>query len=396
MIPETVTPPNRKQTRQSSYLVLLQNSRPQNDGDFFGNSLIRRFALQATARELLPNMRVANCLRLPVPHATEIDIISNGQRANFTNLIICASVWACPVCATRISEQRREELKTALSAWLAQKRKFVFMATFTFSHQMNTPLSETLEILKEAKRKMKSGRTWQNFAKSFGIVGTITANEVTFGKSGFHPHQHELLFVDIQKGQDKKTLVHELQYLLNGYWLHALEKMGASGISGIACDVVSSNKEIARYVAKFGHDEAEVETWSLSQEMTKTVVKRGKRKNQFTMTELLELAFLGVNEAGEIWREYAEVFKGRQQLIWSRGLKELLNVTPATDTELASSEPDDMRILGSISLWDWREIVKGGDKRGKRGEILEVAKQGKEALKAYLAREFKIELITYD
>lgn len=396
MTPVPLEPHNQAKKTKRHCLVVLRNSRHQLSGKIGDNETIRRYVLQAQARELVPQMRVSNCLRLHLPHATQIDVIANGERANFTNLTICASVWTCPICQSRITEQRRNELALAIEFWLSNPKHKLFMATYTFSHTLDQTLNQTLDILKQAKRVFKSGKRWQSIIKKYGIVGTITANEVTFGSNGYHPHQHELIFIDtteIKRTFSTLTLEGDLSSL----WINALNSLGAIGLEGIACDVVSSQKKIAEYVQKFGQEESIVKKWSLSHEMTKVPSKRKtKNKDSFTMMQLLELAFFGVTVAGELWTEYAYATKGKQQLIWSRGLKELLNVTELSDTQLASNEPDDMRILGSISLWDWRAIIQGGDKQGKRGKILEQAKLGKQALADYLRKEFSIELMSYD
>jgi hypothetical protein len=50
--------------------------------------------------------------------------------AHYKSLIVCGSVWMCPLCTAKISERRREELERAVSRHIAQNGA-VYMATYT-------------------------------------------------------------------------------------------------------------------------------------------------------------------------------------------------------------------------------------------------------------------------
>ena len=43
----------------------------------------------------------------------EVKYNESRKKAHYGNVQLCASIWACPVCAKRITENRREELKRA-------------------------------------------------------------------------------------------------------------------------------------------------------------------------------------------------------------------------------------------------------------------------------------------
>jgi len=76
-----------------------------------------RWALQAEARQWLPHERVAECLRVVNPMALGVEVLHapRQQAAHYKSLIVCGSVWMCPLCAAKISERRRsEELEPAI------------------------------------------------------------------------------------------------------------------------------------------------------------------------------------------------------------------------------------------------------------------------------------------
>src|SRR5260370_26666674 len=79
-----------------------------------------RWQLQREARALLPDERVAFCMRRIQATAVDVLYSPQNQTAHFGGLMVCGSIWVCPLCAARISEYRRgwvgEALTTPFSA----------------------------------------------------------------------------------------------------------------------------------------------------------------------------------------------------------------------------------------------------------------------------------------
>jgi hypothetical protein len=279
--------------------------------------------------------------------------------------MVCGSVWACPVCSAKISERRREELSAATAAWAGQ----LVLCTFTLQHSAADGLSGLLDDLQGAIRKMRSGRAWMSFQDRHGVAGTIRALEVTDGVHGFHPHQHVLFFVGA--GVDLDAFTRELR----DRWLASVSKVGRYASPRWGLDVRSSDAQIAEYVAKWGKEPK----WTTAHELAKSVSKRGRRDG-LTMLQLLE-SFVVYGEAGwadvgfgRRWREYAVAFKGKKQLVWSKGLRALLGlvVEEKTDQQLVEEVVEDAVCLALIDLAGWR-IVLAND---ARGELLDVASTG--------------------
>ncbi|MFL5624323.1 MAG: protein rep, partial [Ktedonobacteraceae bacterium] len=153
-----------------------------------------RWQLQREARALLPDERVAFCLRRI--QATTVDVLYSPQyqSAHYGGLMVCGSVWVCPLCAAKISEHRRVELEQAIARCIANGGA-VYLTTYTIAHKRYDNLSTLLQSFLQARKRMKQGRAAQALRQRFGILGTVSVREVTWSKlNGWHPHCHELVF----------------------------------------------------------------------------------------------------------------------------------------------------------------------------------------------------------
>lgn len=324
---------------------------------------LERWKLQATARGLLPEERVGTCLRRVVPgEAVKVWKAREADRAHYSGLMVCGSVWHCPVCAAKISERRRVELVAAIAAWKATGGE-VLLLTLTVPHYQHQALATVLKGFEKARVKQRESKRWKTLKASIGLAGSVRALEVTHGANGWHVHSHELLFLrpgSVCHPGDIQAL--EAQVLAS--WQHSCLRSGlgepnAHGVS------LEDGSKAALYAGK----------WGLAEEVTKAHVKRGKFANP-TPWDLLrqvaaeELAPGEISDAAELFQEYAKAFKGKRQLAWSKGLRDLLGLdVEATDEELAASQEESAVLLGSLSRANWARVVLAE----KRGEVLEAA-----------------------
>jgi hypothetical protein len=129
--------------------------------------------------------------------------------------------------------------------------------------------------------------------------------------------------------------------------------------------------EAAAYVAKMGLEDAR--SWGMDSEITKGHIKRAKDGE--TPFDLLRsvLADPGDRQGRALFREYAQAFRGKRQLVWSRGLRDLLGLdADATDEELSAAQDGDAELLGTLTTDEWRIVLRCD----ARGELLEVARHG--------------------
>ncbi|WP_231638776.1 protein rep [Paenibacillus sp. JCM 10914] len=181
--------------------------------------------------------------------------------------MVCGSVWVCPVCASKISERRRSELKTAFKGHL-DTGGHCTMVTLTFSHSARDKLDELLLALGKSVNKFRSGKRYNNFRKEIGLIGSIRAFEITYGQNGWHPHIHLLL-------------MH--QYEIDPWdWVEMEDKLYSMWSGACAANGLDTSREHGLKM----HDAAEASTyigkwgdlmdkrWGTDSEMTKPTSRR--------------------------------------------------------------------------------------------------------------------------
>jgi hypothetical protein len=316
----------------------------------------RRYELQSAARVLLPGERVAGCLRWVQDGSASVDVfhIIETQSARFGGLQTCGSPWACPVCSSKISERRKVDLRAGIATWESQGG-CVVLVTYTLRHDLADDLAETLVGLLRARHAATTGKSWMLFKGRWLIAGSVRSIEVTSGSNGWHPHIHELLFLD---GAQPDT--EALRVALLARWSQAVEKAGLKSVNDHGVDVQAADLSVAEYVEKYGKER----TWGAESELTKHSRKTGRWNNASPVDWLAEFCTTGDYLAGDRYVEYATVFKGQRQLVWSRGLRTLCGLgTERSDAALAAAASDNTEVLlASITLAEWR-IVLANDAR---------------------------------
>lgn len=328
-----------------------------------------RFAIQAVSRRLLPDMRVHNCLRVR-SKGREIEVVQSIEHktASYKGLQTCGSVWVCAVCAAKISERRRVELVSAITMHQAQGGQVLLM-TLTTPHGLGDDLAHVLACQAKALKYFNSDRASRKLFEDMDCIGQVRALEVTHGRkrqvnNGWHPHYHILLFV--RAGLDLEAF----QARLFERWLSACLKAGLKAPSASHGVRLDDGSKAASYASK----------WGLESEMTKghtKVAKDGETPFDFLRAYLEEQD----KQAAALFIEFAKVFKGKRQLHWSQGLKKRFAIGEASDEEIAEKQDDQAVLLGSISLEQWRAVLR----HEGRAIVLELAeKQGWEGVQSYL------------
>jgi len=342
-------------------------------------NMTRRFSLQNSARELLPNERVAGCLRSRIFAGRPVEVYKAlmFKAAFYANLQTCGSIWSCPVCASKITERRRLELQQGVNNW----RGRALLLTLTLQHSVNDSLEVVLlALLNTYSNKLIRGRFWVDLKRDFGLVGTIRTLEVTHGVNGWHPHGHVLLFSEHDKIDFE--LLHKRLFEKWEYELHAIGRY----TNKKAFDLQYSNQAVADYVAKWGLADSGGNDWNISHEMTKNPVKIAKNGG-YTPFALLESSAGGNEAHGRLFQEYFRAFKGKRQLRYSRGLKELLGLADKSDEQICDEKIEQSYLFMVLSREQWRQVL-GND---IRAELLQQVAEGDiQSVVAYLS-QFGIE-----
>lgn len=318
-----------------------------------------RYQMQAVARHILVNNRVGICLRCQCEKRKNVDVFKHQrtQKAFYGGLMICGLVWICPVCASKVTERRRKELKIASDSYLEGGGN-LNMLTLTFSHSKFDGLKESLKALGQAAAKFRTGKRYDKLRNQLGIEGSIRAFEITYGFNGWHPHLHILNFhkykIEGWERVDYEDQFYEL-------WSAACKKYGlkTSREHGLKLDDAT---EASSYIGKWG-DIVE-KSWGIDSEMAKSNIKKGREESLTPFDFLRKVVEDGNLEYATHFKEYAKAMKGKTQLYWSRGLKQRFKIKEKTDEEIAKAKEEPADLLGKLDWQDWHYIIEN-DYRAK-------------------------------
>ena len=334
---------------------------------------LQRWARQSAARKIIPEARVASCLRKRVKPFVELQYSQRVKRAHYAGLMTCASVWDCPVCSAKITERRRVDIE---SVAVLHPELTPFMLTLTMQHARGESLALLNAHIAEAFRRLKSGKGWELFAERWQIIASVAGKEITWGAVfGWHDHLHVLIWSRLSRSE---LDAEEIREAISSRYDAILKKRGRYANAEHGVDVRMADSLVADYIAKFGHEPKD-STWSLGAEITKGAAKMHLRADQhYTPFQLLDLYLLGDAasgaEAAKLFREYAIAMHRKNQLTWSRGGRAALGLDAIepTDEELAGAGQEDAQLLAILDAEDWAIVLKGEH----RGQLLEVASRG--------------------
>lgn len=287
-----------------------------------------------------------------------VRINTNGTRtAGFSGLQTCGSVHACPTCNAKIAAGRADDLAAAVNRW-HERGGSVVLVTLTMRHRHDQRLSDLWEALSYAWSKATSGRGWATDVAAHGsyVAGKTRipwarAVEATHGANGWHLHVHALVFLAGEVDADA------LGASMFQRWRDALMRKGldapVSHLGGLdVTHVGSASEAVGRYLAKstWAHDAA-----GAGWEVAGGAMKDGRRGNRAPFAILRSFVETGDLDALDLWREWERASKGRRQLTWSRGLRDLLVLgSEASDEELAAAELDGETVaLIDADSWKW-------------------------------------------
>ena len=341
---------------------------------------VQRFILQSVARKLFDNKtsRLNKCLRLRAAHQdVQVWKSIEHKTTHYKGLQTCGSVWICPVCSAKIAERRRLEIIQAMEAH-RQAGGCVNMLTLTAPHQVKDNLVDLLAKQAKALHSFWRDREVNRILEEMATIGQIRALEPTHGRlspqnNGWHPHYHVLMFqgIGVDLARFDQAQMTDWQVRLYLRWAARCVAAGLGEPSYAHGLKLHNGDEAAKYVSK----------WGLEDEMTKGHTKKAiYGETPFDLLRALQ-ADPDDKQAAALFIEYAKAFKGKRQLHWSKGLKKRYQVTEKTDEALAAETDDKARLLGMLTIEQWRDVlaVEG------RGAVLSVAASGGwDALAAYL------------
>lgn len=355
-------------------LGIITKSHPTLDTQGFQR--IQDYALQQQAAKLLHGKsRVCFCGKRKIDKNRNRSVVynPNTERAYFENVQRCGSIWDCKVCAKKITETRRKELAFANELWKSgvvlqtfdyseYPENFIgpirptweyvkghtYLITLTNSHNAGHSLLSQREGQKKAMKRFFEGRKAEALMGRLGKRFHITNYEVTFGKNGWHPHHHILVF------SDKALSISEFSALRNELAEHWINCCRLSKLP-------LPNMEHGLDLADGTYADQYIGKWGVEHEMTKGHIKKGK-EGGLTPFDLLQLSFedelVFGRKPSQLFKEYAAAFKGARQLMWSRGLKDVFGLCDVSDDEIMDKVTDEAIKLNDVEDLVFRLLVK--------------------------------------
>lgn len=297
------------------------------------------------------------------------DELGHAERVSYRGVVVCGNGWVCPVCASKITEGRRRELRAGVQRH-RNAGGAVVLSTFTFSHGQNDELRPAWAKLGRAMQAFARSQTVKQFRAEMGFTGRIRSREITYGVNGWHPHAHALELYDGARCTEEK--LDGWSRTLSAAWQRCCTVQGL-GTPSIEHGFKVSLTDVDDYIAKWGID-AELTKWHIKRNRPNPDADGELGLNGYSPFDLLRIHAgeleadrrlkLGTDRAAALFTEYADSVKGTAQLHWSRGLKKTLGVDKLSDDELAQDDAaiaarDDEppEVLGTLTASDWFTIV---------------------------------------
>lgn len=317
--------------------------------DVASDVLVSRYRLLARSKRILRGAEgvgsgVLGCQTVPYCVGGYVDVVravdevaGRGRPVSYRRVKSCNSIWVCPVCSARIASGRSAEVRQAIR-WAMQLGLDAYMMTLTYRHNRGDDLGVLLSQMSAASVSFWGGRSVKAVWRSAGMVGRITATEVTYSDAaGWHPHIHVLLIGRRGLSCD------DLHAAWSPLWLAALSRAGLSGVADVACHVQGA-RAVENYLIK------------MSSEMTLgNVSKCGRVEGHYSPFQLLAMSEYRLDYKS-LWRAYYGVTKGKRSLVWSRGLKGMVGVADVPDDEVAEVAGE-TEVVIVVNSRDWRRLT---------------------------------------
>ena len=327
--------------------------------------------------------RVLGCGSL-LGSVTPAFLTSETHKIVHGGLAQCGSVWVCPECAAKIQARRADENLQAIK-WASEQGYHVSFITLTATHNASERLVDLIDRFTAAYRRYGRSSTMSRVRKSVGFVGSIKAVETTHGVNGWHWHAHVIYITESPLGGYADDL--------QGAWLRALEseqvfdsndERAASAALAHAfrfdaiekADDGKQAKGVAEYLAKMasswealaGVDEAD-KLEGLAAETARLNTKLGRARNRTPFQILRDAIMINPDDETQdaaysadlrLFVEYALATKGRQQIVWSHGLKAMVGIASLSDEELAEEQEESGTIVYGLTRAHWSALRRDG------------------------------------
>lgn len=280
--------------------------------------------------------RDAKCMRVRIEHQADVPLTRSDRGSWSASGLVRCGHWTCPSCGRYRAREVAGTLGCAMERWLAGSEGMhrdddtldVWMLTPTVPHYADDCVGMIVDGLYRAWSHFKRSRTWQRFARTYGVRADVRVLDATHrGRNGCHPHFHVALFVDgappgfrhERQAFRVRALSEEVlaQSGLVDAWAAAVERSVGRRPGDDVGLMLSPSEEASSYFTK----------WGLADEVAGTPIKHD---NHLT---LLDRAGAGDVDAGRRYLVFRNAVDGRQ---FVTGLADLRALVGISDDDVAA------------------------------------------------------------
>ena len=315
-----------------------------------------------------------------------VDIKETDTTRRLKGLKSCGNNSACPVCASKLSAIRGNQLKEMMEAGRENNRSYM-MVVSTIPHSPGEALEITLNQVIDMSRYIFNQREYKNFKKvtKCRFVHGGLENMVSFknGLLDWHPHKNYLLDFDVPIRTVVKSLGLDDELELRMYVSSMMTKLGQKYLDskGIKKELLKpfyqQEEKSKRFHVKAGvsasleFDDGYIAKWGLEAEMTSGIYKDGRfnggSMHPFNLLDLIhnenkETSKEFKYQCIKAFQEFVVASKGKWWFYFARGAVAYYNENYNTELKVKKDEEelialeDDGELIYFLEHQEWLDF----------------------------------------
>ncbi len=320
-----------------------------------------RYKLRAALRQVTSLKRLRSC---GLPLGGPMLVRLKDSVHHYSGLSTCGYGYACPVCASKIRFHRAHEVSQAVVAALHQGLGALFV-TRTIPHSGEQKLGVTLGLLAEGRRYVANQTVVKAVRQAAGYIGGIAAKEITYGFNGWHPHSHDIEYMEHELSLAHFAALSSVYYdylnrFYSRYGFYGLSRQHGVRVEQVQLDGIA----LASYVAKL--QEGSAFRLHTAHELARADLKQGRAGSLMPFDIACEFFETGDMALLDLYHEYERETFGRSVIRFTKGLRARLlpHEAEKTDEELAALQVGGLDVV-RFEGWFYRKIAKLPGLEGK-------------------------------
>jgi len=315
-----------------------------------------------------------------------VDIKETDTTRRLKGLKSCGNNSACPVCASKLSAIRGNQLKEMMEAGRENGRSYM-MVVSTVPHQPQEALEMTLNQVIDMSRYIFNQREFKEFKKlsKCRFIHGGLENMVSFknGLVDWHPHKNYILDFDISINEVKEILEFKSELDLRMYVSKMMTRLGQRFLDSkkikktLLVPYLEQENKSKRIHVKAGvsasieFDDGYIAKWGLEAEMTSGIYKDGRfnggSMHPFNLLDLIDENNKETSkdfkyQCIKAFQEFVVVSKGKWWFYFGRGAVAYYNENYNTELKVKKDEEelvaleDDGELIYFLEYQEWLDF----------------------------------------